>query len=102
LKLKYDEPLSKFAFVFNLRHYTSETPASTSMLQPGLSRESKAGEAAVAVAGAAKAPPRGLQPQHEALRGRHILYAEDSVPSQMIVKRMLDRAGVQVTVRRCS
>jgi len=38
---------------------------------------------------------------NQALRGRHILYAEDSVPSQMIVKRMLDRAGVQVTVWRC-
>ena len=44
------------------------------------------------------AAPRGLQPQHEALRGRHILYAEDSIPSQKILKGMLDRAGVQCTV----
>ena len=44
------------------------------------------------------APPRGLQPQHEALRGRHILYAEDSIPSQLIVRRMLERAEVRCTV----
>jgi len=48
---------------------------------------------AAAAAGSSKAPPRGLQPRHQALRGRHILYAEDSAPSQMIVKRMLDRAA---------
>jgi hypothetical protein len=56
---------------------------------------------ATAVAATA-APPtaasRGLQPQYEALRGRHILYAEDSVPSQKIVQRMLERAGVRCTV----
>jgi len=28
----------------------------------------------------------------------NILYAEDSIPSQKIVKRMVDRAGVQCTV----
>jgi len=44
------------------------------------------------------AAPRGVQPEHKALRGRHILYAEDSIPSQKIVKRMLGRAGVQCTV----
>jgi CheY-like chemotaxis protein len=32
------------------------------------------------------------------LRGRHILYAEDSIPSQKIVQRMLERAGVRCTV----
>jgi len=31
------------------------------------------------------------------MHGRHILYAEDSILSQRIVKRMLDRVGVHCT-----
>ena len=50
------------------------------------------------VTGGGATPPRGLQPQHAAMRGRHILYAEDSIASQTIVKRMLVHAGVQCTV----
>ena len=48
--------------------------------------------------GGAAAAPRGLQLQHAVMRGRHILYAEDSIASQTIVKRMLVHAGVKCTV----
>ena len=44
----------------------------------------------------AGAPWQALE--HGAMHGRHILYAEDSILSQRIVKRMLDRVGVQCTV----
>jgi DNA-binding response OmpR family regulator len=36
--------------------------------------------------------------QHLANEGYHLLYAEDSMPSQKIVKRMLENAGLKCTV----
>jgi len=38
------------------------------------------------------------QHNHGAVHGRRILYAEDSIVSQKIVKRMLERAGAQCTL----
>ena len=34
----------------------------------------------------------------QSLEGCHLLYAEDSLPSQKIVKRMLEKAGAKCTV----
>ena len=74
-------------------------PESTSESEPSAAAAAAASPAASGgVTGGAAAPPRELQLQHAAMRGRHILYAEDSIASQTIVKRMLAHAGVQCTV----
>jgi len=39
-----------------------------------------------------------LQQSPQQLAGCHLLYAEDSLPSQKIVKRILEKAGAKCTV----